>query len=302
MTRILLLGKDGQVGWELARALPELGELHAYSRQQADLADPDGLRALVQQARPDVIINAAAYTEVDRAESEPQLAMAVNGAAPGLLAEEVRQMGALLLHLSTDYVFDGNARQPYRETDPPNPISVYGRSKLAGEQAVRTAGARALILRTSWVYSLRRESFVTKVLSWARQRDTLRIVDDQWGSPTWCRTLAAAAVHALSSLVRGEADDRLGLYHVVCRGAPSRYELAEAALKFSGLDPQPSLERASNDEFPARADRPAYSALDPTLFEKTFGYAMPDWQSCLQQALASGTKPGNPPVKPGSAA
>jgi dTDP-4-dehydrorhamnose reductase len=160
LTRILLLGKDGQVGWELARALPALGELQAYGRQQADLADLDGLRALVQRARPDVIVNAAAYTEVDRAETEPELAMAVNGAAPGLLAEEARQMEALLLHLSTDYVFDGKARQPYRETDPPNPISVYGRSKLAGEQAVQSPGARALILRTSWIYSLRRESFV----------------------------------------------------------------------------------------------------------------------------------------------
>ena len=190
--KILLLGNTGQVGWELNRTLLTLGELTALDYPQVNMADPDSIRSLVQEIKPKIIVNATAYTDVDKAESEPELAMAINGTGPGILAEEAKKIGAALIHYSTDYVFNGTKGSPYTEEDQPNPINVYGETKLAGEKTIQEVGGTYLIFRTSWVYSLRRPCFVTKVLEWAKTQEVLHIVDDQISSPTWARTLAEA--------------------------------------------------------------------------------------------------------------
>jgi dTDP-4-dehydrorhamnose reductase len=196
--RILLLGKNGQLGWELHRTLQPLGKVFAVDYPEIDLTSPDSICKTVREYQPELIINAAAYTDVDRAESETEIAVAVNGRAPGLLAEQAQTICAGLIHFSTDYVFDGKKGSPYIETDTPNPINVYGRSKLEGEQSVSQVNGSYLILRTSWVYSLRRESFVTKVLRWSREKQTLRIVSDQIGSPTWARMLGEITAQMLA--------------------------------------------------------------------------------------------------------
>jgi dTDP-4-dehydrorhamnose reductase len=197
--RILLTGKNGQVGAELQRALPVLGEVIALGRQDLDLASPDVLRRTVRDTKPDVIVNAAAYTAVDRAESEPELAAAVNGNAPGILAEEAQRSGAFLVHYSTDYVFDGTKDTPYTEDDTPNPLNAYGRSKLAGENAIRASGVSHYIFRTSWVYAAHGHNFLNTILRLARERRELKIVDDQTGAPTWARTIADITTQALES-------------------------------------------------------------------------------------------------------
>jgi len=289
--RILLLGKHGQLGWELCRTLPTLGPVAAYEYPQINLNVPASIRATIREVKPEVIVNAAAYTDVDRAEAESDIAMAINGWAPGILAQEARQLGALLIHYSTDYVFDGNQDEPYVEDDEPKPVNVYGHTKLAGEQAIQDAGGIYLILRTSWVYSLRRESFVTKVLKWARHHEKLRIVTDQISSPTWCRMLAEATGQLLAmdlEDVRTWFEDRRGTYHLSCSGFATRLEWAEAILE---LDPQPEehvvreVEPALSSEFPSAAQRPLFSALDCQRFEKTFGLRLPDWRKALELAM-----------------
>ena len=190
MTKILVTGKTGQVGWELQRTLATLGQVIAPDRRGMDLGDPDSIRAAIRACSPQIIVNAAAYTAVDQAESEPDLALAINGAAPGIMAEEAKRLGALLVHYSTDYVFDGAKSGPYTEDDQPNPLSAYGSSKLAGERAIAASGARYLIFRTSWVYGARGKNFLRTILRLAQERDELRIVDDQVGAPTWCRAIA----------------------------------------------------------------------------------------------------------------
>ena len=292
--RILLLGKNGQLGWELQRALAPLGELSSLDYPEIDLAKPDDLCRAVQQKKPQVLINAAAYTQVDRAESEPEIAMQVNAAAPGALAECARTIGAVFVHYSTDYVFDGRAGQPYREEDPPNPLSVYGRSKLAGEQAVAETGGDYLIFRTSWVYSLRRDSFVRKVLSWSRQNPALHVVADQIGGPTWARMLAEASALLLVQGVPHNLDwvrERRGLYHLAGAGATSRLEWARAILE---LDPDPAAQvcrellPAATSDFPTPAIRPLFSALECSRFETTFGLRLPPWQEALRLAMDPG--------------
>ncbi len=195
--RILLTGKNGQVGWELQRALGPLGEVIALGSAEMNLADPQAIRQTLAEVRPDVIINPAAYTAVDRAETEPDLAMAVNGNAPGILAEEAKRLNAALIHFSTDYVFDGAQTAPYTEEDSPNPQSMYGRSKLAGELAIRASGAKHLILRTSWVYGVHGGNFMKTMLRLGRERDELRVVADQFGAPTWARDLATTTATLL---------------------------------------------------------------------------------------------------------
>jgi dTDP-4-dehydrorhamnose reductase len=290
--RILLLGNNGQVGWELERTLVPLGPVKAVDFPEVDLADADGVRRLVREARPEIIVNAAAYTAVDRAESEPERAMAVNGIAPGVLAEEAKALGACLVHYSTDYVFDGEKRQPYVETDHPNPINVYGKTKLAGEEAIRAVGGAYLILRTSWVYSLRGDSFVTKVLAWARERPELRIVEDQVGSPTWARTLAEATSLALARAgedLVGWVAERRGIYHLAGSGQASRLEWAQAILR---LDPcrEEQIVRmalpARTAEYPTPARRPSLPVLDCSSFERSFGLSLPRWQDSLRLAMA----------------
>src|SRR5512146_587709 len=190
LSRILVTGRNGQVGFELLRSLAGLGEVVAVGRERMDLADPDAIRRTVRETKPDLIVNAAAYTAVDQAESEPELALAINGVAPGILAEESKRLGAVLIHYSTDYVFDGSKGAPYTEDDEPRPLSVYGRTKLAGERAIQAVDVPHLILRTSWVYGARGKNFLLTILRLARERNELSIVDDQIGAPTWCRSLA----------------------------------------------------------------------------------------------------------------
>jgi dTDP-4-dehydrorhamnose reductase len=288
--RILLLGKIGQLGWELNRTLAPLGQVRAVDYPEINLAEPDCVRDLIRQIRPEVIFNATAYTAVDRAENEPALAYAINAQAPGILAEEARLLGVPLIHYSTDYVFDGRKGSPYTEADTPNPLSVYGRSKLEGEQAIEAAGGTAVTLRTSWVYSTRRDSFVSKTLQWARQNRSLRLVTDQVGNPTWARMLAEASTHLLL-LGRdrsGWIEERSGIYHLAGSGWASRKEWAEAVLR---RDPHPEEQTveeilpALTADFPAPAERPLFSALDCSRFEEVFGLRLPDWETALQLAM-----------------
>ncbi len=290
--KILLLGKVGQLGSELARCLPPLGELTAFDYPEINLSHPDTVRGTIQAVKPQIIINATAYTAVDKAESEKELAMAINGVAPGVLAEEASALHAILIHYSTDYVFDGKKDNPYIETDAPNPLNIYGSSKFAGEQAIQGIGGDYLILRTAWVYSTTSgaASFVTKVVQWSRQNESLRIVDDQVSNPTWARALAEITVKILS---RGEKAIRehSGLYHLAGDGYTSRIEWAQQILKFDSK-PQEQITKhlvpASTAEFPTPAQRPLFSALNCDRFFQTFALRLPPWKEALEQAMKSG--------------
>jgi dTDP-4-dehydrorhamnose reductase len=290
---ILLLGKTGQLGWELHRTLAPLGKVWAVDYPEIDLSQPESIRPLVKEAQPQLIVNATAYTAVDNAESEHDIAMAVNGLAPGILAEEASALKAALIHYSTDYVFDGAKGKAYVETDSPNPLNVYGQSKLAGEQAILAVNENSMILRTSWVYSLHRASFVTKMLSWSRSHTTLRIVDDQVGNPTWARMLAEISAQLLAMGRENIVDwvhQYRGVYHLAGSGSSSRYQWAKAILQHDPnkneqvtLDIQP----ASTAEFPTPATRPLYSALDCARFTTLFGLQLPPWEEALQLAIVS---------------
>jgi len=288
MDRILLIGKKGQLGWELQRTLATLGELTAVDYPEIDLEHPESGRDLIRQVRPQVIVNAAAYTAVDQAETEQERAWNINAIAPGLLAEEARRSNAIFVHYSTDYVFDGKKGAPYIEADTPNPLNFYGRSKLEGERLVQEAGGISLILRTSWVYSLRQQGgFVGKVLQWSRQQETLRMVDDQIGNPTWARMLAEMTSQVLA---RGEKyiHERTGLYHLAGSGFASRLEWAQVILE---LDPHRQEQTvkdifpALTTDFPTPAERPLFSALDCDNFAATFGLRLPAWETALQMAM-----------------
>lgn len=290
-SKILLIGKSGQAGWELQTSLSLLGEVIAVDYPEIDLAAMDSVRNCIRQVKPRIIVNAAAYTNVDRAESEPQLAFAVNGTAPGVMAEEAKALGAVLVHYSTDYVFDGLKSGVYTEKDIPNPINTYGKSKLSGEQAIQNIGGAYLILRTSWLYSLRRDNFVTRVLKWAHEKPTLTIVDDQAGSPTWARVLAQAtamALHTGKNDLAGFITERRGVYHLACTGNPTRFNFARKILEF---DPHrqdqvvTQLLPAKSSSFPTPAERPINSALDSSLFQTVFGLRVPDWEEMLKLAL-----------------
>lgn len=292
--RILLLGRTGQLGWELQRTLSTLGEVQALDYPQVNLAEPGSYQGLIGHTRPQVIVNAAAYTAVDRAESEPDLAYAINATAPGLLAQEALRERAVMIHFSTDYVFDGAKGSPYTEDDPTNPLGVYGESKLQGEQAVDGVGGASLVVRTSWVYSLRGDNFVNKLLAWARQQNSLRLVDDQISGPTWARLLAEVTAQLLAKAgddPYGWIKERRGLYHLAGAGYCSRLEWGQAVL---GLDPyrREQIAReilpASSADFPTPARRPLFSALDCTRFSKVFGLQLPDWREALSMALAAG--------------
>jgi len=289
--RILLLGNKGQLGWECHRALSPLGELRALDYPEIDLTQPESLRDLICSWKPEVIVNATAYTAVDLAETEADIAYLINRDAPGIMAEEAQRLGCSLIHFSTDYVFDGTKGAEYVENDEPNPINIYGQSKLAGERAVQQAGGACLILRTSWVYSLRQESFVTKVLEWARNHTTLRIVHDQIGNPTWSRMLAEITAQLL---VKGTENlqpwllERKGVYHLAGSGTASRYEWARAVLAYDPRQDEQvakEVQSALTADFPTPAKRPLFSALDCNLFTKTFGLRLPDWEQALQLAL-----------------
>jgi dTDP-4-dehydrorhamnose reductase len=287
--RILLTGANGQVGWELQRSLAPLGEVLALDRGQLGLADPDGLRQRVRAIAPHVIVNAAAYTAVDRAESEPEAARAINAIAPGVLAEEAHRLDAILVHYSTDYVFDGAKAEPYVESDPPSPLSVYGRTKLEGERAIGASGCRHLTLRTSWVYGARGQNFLLTMLRLAGERRSLRVVDDQIGAPTWSRQIAQATA-ALLGRPDLAAPGTEGLYHLTASGSTSWYGFARAIFASPemarlGVTP-PSVAAIPSSEYPLPARRPANSRLDCGRLLSRAGVQLEAWDAALARCLA----------------
>lgn len=299
--KILLLGKNGQVGWELQRSLAPLGQLIALDRQSADLcgdlSNLAGLAATVQAVRPDVIVNAAAYTAVDKAESEPALANTLNALAPGVLANEAASLGALLVHYSTDYVFDGSGDQPWDETDQPAPLSVYGQSKWAGEQLIAATGPYHLIFRTSWVYAARGGNFAKTMLRLARERAQLTVIEDQWGAPTGAELLADITAHAIRQVHKRPAD--AGLYHLVASGETHWCSYANHVLDYAGRTYYAIKKEASNlpplkaryaspiltSAYPTPARRPLNSRLDTRKLQTTFGLTLPPWQMGVNRML-----------------
>ncbi len=286
---ILLLGANGQVGWELRRALAPLGPVRALERAEADLADPDALSRAVRETAPSLIVNAAAYTAVDRAEEDEALAQAINADAPGLLAGEARRLGIALVHYSTDYVFDGAGELPARESDPTAPLNAYGRTKLAGEAAIRDSGCAHLILRTSWVYSMRGANFLLTVKRLAAELEEMRIVADQTGAPTWARGIAGATALILARCgapaETGGLAEKGGLYHLTASGETSWHGFAEAIVDWMRATDQPvrckQVHPIPTSDYPTPAKRPANSLLDCAKLRETFGIVMPDWRDQL---------------------
>jgi dTDP-4-dehydrorhamnose reductase len=283
--RILLIGRNGQLGHELARALARGHELRTADRGELDLADPDAIRRAARDALPDVIVNAAAYTAVDQAESEPALAMRINAEAPAVLAEEAKRRGALLVHYSTDYVFDGEKGSPYVEDDAPNPLSAYGRSKLEGERRIVASGCRHLILRACWVYDSRGRNFLLTILRLARERDELRVVGDQVGSPTAARDLADASAKLLAMREPPE-----GLYHLAAAGQCSWFEFAREILALSG-NSRARLTQITSAEYATAARRPRYSVLSCERIRRGCGIALAPWRETLARVLADVKSP-----------
>jgi dTDP-4-dehydrorhamnose reductase len=274
--KVLLTGPTGQVGSALLDTLPSLGEVIPVDRSELDLANAASIRAAVREVRPEVIVNAAAYTAVDRAESEEQLALVINRDGSAVLAEEAARLGALLVHFSTDYVFDGEKASPYDETDSPNPLNAYGRSKLAGEQAIQAAGGRHLILRTSWVYAASGKNFLLTMLALARQGKALRVVDDQFGAPTSNLMIAAAVSEAIR---RGGS----GVFHMSAQGETTWYRFARAIFEATGT--QTSLVAIPSSDYKTPARRPRNSMLDNAKLEQHFGIRMPSWQDGMRQVI-----------------
>ena len=293
--KILLTGKNGQVGWELNRSLSKLGTVFAMGREDMDLSKPETLRPVIQDIRPDIIINAAAYTAVDKAESEPDLAMIVNGIAPGVIAKEAKKIGAAVIHYSTDYVFDGKATSPYKEENPTYPLSVYGNSKLAGEQAVSQAGIPHIIFRTSWVYSLRGGNFLTTIQKLAQTRKQIKVVDDQTGTPTSARAIAESTTHILgqglnAGTTKSSIFSHPGIFHISCGGETNWFGFAKTILKLSGLSEGTEVTPIPTSEYPTLATRPKYSLLSNKKLKQVFHHEMPPWQDDLQECLGSAPK------------
>jgi len=292
--KILLLGKNGQVGWELQRSLAPLGELVALDfdspgHLSADFSQPQSLAATVRAVAPDVIVNAAAHTAVDKAESEPALVQAINADAPGVLAREAAARGARLVHYSTDYVFDGSGSTPWREDSPTGPLNVYGRSKLAGEAAIRTSGCRHFILRTSWVYGARGGNFARTMLKLAQEREQLRVIDDQVGAPTGADLLADLTAHLLRA-TRTQAELG-GTYHAVASGETSWHGYATHVVEFARAAGLPirvareAIEAVPTSAFPTPAARPHNSRLSTERLRRDFGLALPDWRVGVERML-----------------
>ncbi|MEQ1813614.1 MAG: dTDP-4-dehydrorhamnose reductase [Candidatus Nitrotoga sp.] len=297
MRKILLLGKSGQLGWELQRTLMPLGQIIALNSSELNLAQSDAIRQVLRQVQPNIIVNAAAYTAVDRAETEVELAMAINGTAPGILAEEAKKLNALLLHYSTDYIFDGHKTGAYVEDDTPNPLSVYGKTKLAGEQAIRATGVNHFIFRTSWVYGARGKNFLLTMLRLAQEKRELRIVNDQIGAPTWCRTIAEisaqvlaqlATTHTLSS-VPGKhikTEEVSGTYHLTAAGQVSWHDFATAIMRLAAVQPAPALIPIQSVAYSSPAARPLNSVLSNNKLQRVFNLSGGDWEANLKLCLA----------------
>jgi dTDP-4-dehydrorhamnose reductase len=283
----MLTGKNGQVGWELNRTLLPLGEIVALDRSEADLSKPERLRSLVQEIKPNVIVNTAAYTDVDKAESEEELATVINSESPGVLAEEASAIGALLVHYSTDYIFDGTKETPYIEEDKPNPINAYGRSKLKGEEAIQQISPDFLIFRTSWVYSSRGNNFLRTILRLALEKDELAIVADQIGAPTWARLIAETTACCIHQSIsdRNKQLFNSGIYHLTSRGESSwhefaKYIIANSQQQFSNFRVK-NIKPISTEEFPTPAKRPKNSRLVTEKIANAYNVVMPSWQKLL---------------------
>lgn len=307
--RILLTGKNGQIGAELAIVLPALGEVVAPDRQRLDLSRPDDIRRTIQDVRPTLIVNAAAYTAVDQAEKEEAVAQAINADAPAWIAREAKKIGAGLVHYSTDYVFDGSKHSPYEESDRPNPLSVYGKTKLAGEQAIQDVGLPHLIIRTAWVYGTRGRNFLLTILRLASQREELTIVDDQFGAPTWCREIARGTASVLGRLI-ADRDGALslpetgGVYHMTAAGVTSWHDFAVAILDEASHVPtnSPWLTAATGGrtlvakrispittaQYPTPARRPSYSVLSSSRLTRRFGVQLTEWRAQLHAMFTDG--------------
>ena len=289
--RILIIGNAGQLGRELEKIFADTGTIVAVDRESVDLADPDQTRDLVRRAAPDVILNAAAYTAVDRAESEMPLAHAINALAPRVLAEEAAERNALLVHYSTDYVFDGSKHDPWTEDDAPAPLSVYGASKLAGEQAIQNSGGQHLIFRTSWVYGPHGKNFLLTMLRLAASADQLSIVDDQIGAPTTSIELARATHEIVTGVLQGSfgaAQDGSGLYHMTCAGSVSWFGFAQAIFARASAElgvKTPELIPIETKDYPTPAARPRNSVLSNAKLHARFGVQLPSWQSALDEVI-----------------
>lgn len=290
--KILVIGKNGQLGFELQRSLTTLGEVVAVGSAECNLADAESIRTLVRSVRPRIIVNAAAYTAVDKAETEIDLAMAINAHAPGILGEEAARIGAWVIHYSTDYVFDGKAERPYAESDTTNPLSVYGRSKLAGEQALQSATDQHLILRTSWVLGAHGGNFAKTMLRLAAERNSLNVVADQWGAPTSAALLADMTAQAIRQAhMDGEANFPFGLYHLTAAGETNWCDYARFVIAAAQMAGQPlklgpaDVHPISTADYPLPAPRPANSRLDTEKFRLTFGLPLPHWEDGVRQVL-----------------
>jgi dTDP-4-dehydrorhamnose reductase len=291
--KILLLGCNGQVGWELQRSLAPLGEVVACDIDTplaADFAAPESLRGVVAQVQPQVIVNAAAHTAVDKAENEPDLARALNATAPGVLAQEAARTNALLVHYSTDYVFDGSGTAPRDESAPTGPLSVYGRTKLEGEQAIAASGCKHLVLRTSWVYAARGGNFAKTMLKLAAERDELKVISDQVGAPTGAELLADVTAHAVPRLLREPALS--GLYHCVAGGETSWHGYAQFVIEHARAAGQPvkvaagAVRAIATSEYPTPAQRPLNSRLVTRKLREAFGLHLPHWQAGVRRMLS----------------
>ncbi|GJH35689.1 dTDP-4-dehydrorhamnose reductase [Paraburkholderia azotifigens] len=287
---ILVTGVNGQVGFELARTLQGLGRVVALDRAALDLADLAQIRSTMRELKPAVIVNPAAYTAVDKAETDVDVAMRLNAEAPGVFAEEAARVGALLVHYSTDYVFDGTKSAPYVEDDATNPQNVYGKSKLAGEQAIAESGCAHLILRTSWVYGVRGKNFLLTMLKLGAERPELRVVADQVGAPTWSNTIAVSTSHILAQgLVVNDLDwwrERSGVYHLTAAGETSWHGFAKAILEIEMGEKAPNMVPIGTSDYPVPAKRPANSRMSHGKLTSTFGLALPDWQDALRLCMA----------------
>lgn len=304
-TRIVVVGRNGQVARDLLALLPSLGSVASTGRPELDLTDASGIRRTLRELRPDVLINAAAYTAVDQAESEPELAMKVNAEAPGIMAEEAKRLGALFLHYSSDYVFDGEKDAPYLESDQPNPLNVYGKSKLAGDRAVEAADGAYLIFRTSWVYSGMGKNFLRTIMRLATEREELKIVDDQIGAPTWSWDIAETTRQALADLsaearegdLAAKLGDRRGIYNMTSDGSVSWCGFARTIIDkmvaCGSLDGNLArIVAIPAREYPLPARRPTNSRLSNDKFRKEFGISLPPWRESLARVMKEATQPG----------